>query len=74
MTSQRVASPLAPIYRLVVTASQLKPKQFIWMIVYSRPKGHFGRDKTRSTNPEVDLAQPAPVKKATQKVEMPGAP
>jgi hypothetical protein len=26
------APPLAPIYRLVVTASQLKAKQFIWEI------------------------------------------
>jgi hypothetical protein len=95
MTSQPAASPLASIYRLVVTTSQFKPRQFVWMIVddahrntpvqtseatfrsmedaYNAGKGalEHWRDKTRSTNPEVDLAQPAPAKKANQKVEMP---
>jgi hypothetical protein len=30
---QPEAQPATPIYRLVVTASQLKAKQFIWVIV-----------------------------------------
>jgi hypothetical protein len=33
MASPPEIQPLAPIYRLVVTASQLKAKQFVWVIV-----------------------------------------
>ena len=31
--------PTAPIYRLVVTASQLKAKQFVWLIVDDDNRG-----------------------------------
>jgi hypothetical protein len=33
MPSEPEVQPYTPIYRLVVTASQLKAKQFIWVIV-----------------------------------------
>jgi hypothetical protein len=31
--------PITPIYRLVVTASQLKAKQFVWVIVDDTNRG-----------------------------------
>jgi hypothetical protein len=82
----------------VVTASQLKAKQFVWVIVddtnrgipvqtskatfrsmedaYNAGKGalEYWRDKTRRTNPAVDLAQPPPVKPPVNKVSVPGGP
>jgi hypothetical protein len=33
MPSQPVPEPITPIFRLVVTASQFKAKQFVWVIV-----------------------------------------
>jgi hypothetical protein len=33
MPSQPIPEPITPIFRLVVTASQLKAKQFVWVIV-----------------------------------------
>jgi hypothetical protein len=36
---QPEAQPTTPIYRLVVTASQLKAKQFIWVIVDDSHRG-----------------------------------
>ena len=36
---QPEAQPTTPIYRLVVTASQLKAKQFVWMIVDDDNRG-----------------------------------
>jgi hypothetical protein len=33
MPTPDIDHPAAPIYRLVVTASQLKAKQFVWVIV-----------------------------------------
>jgi hypothetical protein len=33
MPSEPEVQPYTPIYRLVVTASQLKAKQFVWVIV-----------------------------------------
>jgi hypothetical protein len=33
MPSEPAVQPYTPIYRLVVTASQLKAKQFVWVIV-----------------------------------------
>jgi hypothetical protein len=33
MPSEPEAQPYAPVYRLVVTASQLKARQFVWVIV-----------------------------------------
>jgi hypothetical protein len=97
MASQPEIQPLAPTYRLVVTASQLKAKQFVWVIMddtsggrpvqtskqtfrsledaYNAGRGalEFWRDKTRRTNPAVDLAQP-PAKKTRDRVSGPGGP
>ena len=39
MTPLPEPHPAAPIYRLVVTASQLKAKQFIWVIVDDSQRG-----------------------------------
>ena len=39
MTTQPAAQPITPIYRLVVTASPLKAKQFIWVIVDDSDRG-----------------------------------
>jgi hypothetical protein len=39
MVSPPEAQPLAPIYRLVVTASHLKAKQFVWAIVDDTNRG-----------------------------------
>ena len=39
MTTQTEAQPTTPIYRLVVTASQLKAKQFVWVIVDDNNRG-----------------------------------
>ena len=36
---QPEAQPTTPIYRLVVTASQLKAKQFVWVIVDDSYRG-----------------------------------
>jgi hypothetical protein len=33
MTTQPAVQPITPIYRLIVTASPLKAKQFVWVIV-----------------------------------------
>jgi hypothetical protein len=97
MASYPEAQPMAPIYRLVVTASHLKAKQFVWVIVddtnsdrpvqtskatfgsledaYNAGRGalEFWRDKTRRTNPAVDLAQP-PAKKTRDRVSGQGGP
>jgi hypothetical protein len=87
--------PITPIYRLVVTASQLKAKQFVWVIVNDSFRGapiqtskrtfrsmedayNAGRDalaywqqKARRANPAVDLAQPPPAKKTTDRAAKP---
>jgi hypothetical protein len=39
MLSEPEVQPNAPIYRLVVTASQLKAKQFVWVIVDDTNRG-----------------------------------
>jgi hypothetical protein len=98
MPSHPVAQPSTPIYRLVVTASRLKAKQFLWVIVddtnhcapvqtskqtfrsmddaYNAGRGalDYWRDKTRRSNPAVDLAQPSPAKKTPDRVSGPGGP
>jgi hypothetical protein len=88
-----------PVYRLVVTASQLKAKQFVWVIVddahragtpvqtskttfrsledaYNAGRGalEYWQRRTRRTHPPVDLAQPPPAKKKTDKVSGPSGP
>ena len=39
MPSEPEVQPYTPIYRLVVTASQLKAKQFVWVIVDDSDRG-----------------------------------
>jgi hypothetical protein len=82
MPNQPEVQPLAPTYRLVVNASHLKAKQFVWVIVDDTNRGRpvqtskvtfrsledaydagrgaleYWQQKTRRTNPAVDLAQP----------------
>ena len=84
-----------PNYRLVVTASQTKSRQFVWVIVddsnggifvqtsrqtfrsmeaaYDAGQGALGywRDKMRRTTPSVDLAQPQPTKRRTDRMSGP---
>jgi hypothetical protein len=40
MANQHFPEPAIPTYRLVITASQLKAKQFVWVIVND---GHGGK-------------------------------
>jgi hypothetical protein len=39
MPSEPEVQPYTPIYRLVVTASQLKARQFVWVIVDDTNRG-----------------------------------
>jgi hypothetical protein len=85
------------MYRLVVTASPHKARQFAWMIVddnhrntpVQTSKGTFRsmedarnagkgaleywQGQIRRTNSAVDVAQPVPIEKANEKLELPGS-